>query len=125
MRRIGDTTKRKVVAPRGYETMEWIAESSPRLKSRVAGVLYLLAVLTAAFAEGFVQGKLLYVAGLIPVAWFVVVTLLFYQLFRPVNRRLALLAALFNLVEPHLGLVERQRGFRDLDGLGRLVSLEH
>jgi hypothetical protein len=75
--------------------MEWIAESSLRLKSRVAGVLYLLAVLTAAFAEGFVHGKLLYVAELIPVACFIVVTLIFYHLFEPVNRRLALLAALF------------------------------
>jgi phosphoglycerol transferase MdoB-like AlkP superfamily enzyme len=78
--------------------MERIAEASPRLKSRVAGVFYLLAVLTAAFAEGFVRGRLLYVAGLIPVACFVVVTLLFYQLFKPVNRKFALLAALFNLV---------------------------
>jgi Domain of unknown function (DUF4386) len=78
--------------------MERIAEASPRLKSRVAGVFYVLAVLTAAFAEGFVRGRLLYVAGLIPVACFVVVTLIFYQLFKPVNRRLALLAALFNLV---------------------------
>jgi hypothetical protein len=51
-----------------------------------------------AFAEGFVRRRLLYVAGLIPVACFVVLTLLFYQLFKPVNRRLALLAALFNLV---------------------------
>jgi hypothetical protein len=58
----------------------------------------LLAVLTAAFAEGFVRGKLLYVAGLIPVACFVVVTMLLYQLFRPMNRGVALLATIFNLV---------------------------
>lgn len=73
-------------------------ETSPRIKARVAGAFYLLAVLTAAFAEGFVRGRLLYAAGLIPVACFVVVTLLLYQLFKPVNRSLALLAALFNLV---------------------------
>lgn len=78
--------------------MERIAEASPRLKARIAGVFYLLAVLTAAFAEGFVHGRLLSAAGLIPVACFVVVTLLLYQLFKPVNRNLALLAALFNLV---------------------------
>jgi hypothetical protein len=90
--------------------MERIAESSPRLKARVAGMFYLLAVLTAVFAEGFVRGRLLYVAGLIPVACFVVVTLLLYQLFKPVNRSLALLATVFNLVgltfealEMHLG----------------------
>jgi hypothetical protein len=78
--------------------MRRIVEASPRLKARVAGLFYLLAVLTAAFAEGFVRGKLLYVAGFIPVACFVVVTLLFYRLFKAVNRRLALLAALLNLV---------------------------
>lgn len=90
--------------------MERIAESSPRLKARVAGMFYLLAVLTAVFAEGFVRGRLLYAAGLIPVACFVVVTLLLYQLFKPVNRSLALLATIFNLVglifealELHLG----------------------
>jgi integrase len=48
--------------------MRRIAEASPRLEARVAGVFYLLAVLTAAFAEGFVRGRLLYAAGLIPVA---------------------------------------------------------
>lgn len=78
--------------------MKRIAEASPRLKARLAGAFYLLAVLTAAVAEGFVRGRLLYAAGLIPVVAFVAVTLLLYQLFKPVNRGLALLAALFNLV---------------------------
>ena len=73
-------------------------ETSPRLNARVAGVFYLLAVLTAAFAEGFVRGRWLYAAGLIPVACFVTVTVLLYQLFKPMNRGLALLAAIFNLV---------------------------
>jgi Domain of unknown function (DUF4386) len=78
--------------------MERIAGASPRRKGRVAGVFYLLAVLTAAFAEGFLGGRLPHVTGLIPVACFVVVTLLLYQLLKSVNSRLALLAALFNLV---------------------------
>lgn len=75
-----------------------IRESSPRLKARVAGVFYLLAVLSAIFAEAFVRGRLLYAAGLIPVVSFAIVTLLLYQLLKPVNRSLAWLAALFNLV---------------------------
>jgi hypothetical protein len=90
------------------EMMRRIAEASPRLKARVAGVFYLLAVLTAAFAEGFVSGGLLYVAGLIPVAAFAVVTLLLYRLFKPVNGSLALLAALFNLVGLALEALEWQ-----------------
>jgi hypothetical protein len=78
--------------------MERNPEASPRFKARVAGVFYVLAVLTAAFAEGLFRGRLPYAAGLTPVACFVVVTLLLYQLFKPVGRSLALLAALFNLV---------------------------
>jgi len=74
------------------------SESSPRTKARVAGLFYVLAVLSAAFAEGFVRGKLLYAAGLIPVLCFVVVTVLLYQLFKPVNQNLALLAASSNII---------------------------
>jgi hypothetical protein len=75
-----------------------IQESSPMLKARVAGGFYLLAVLSAVFAEAFVRGRLLYAAGLIPVVSFAIVTLLLYQLLKPVNRGLAWLAAFFNLV---------------------------
>lgn len=82
----------------GGAAMERIREASPRFKARAAGVFYLLAVLTAAFAEGLVRGRLLYAVGLIPVACFVVVTLLLYQLFKPVDRSLAVSASLFNLV---------------------------
>jgi hypothetical protein len=75
-----------------------IADASPRRKARIAGIFYLLAVLAAIFAETFVRGKLLYAAGLIPVACFAVVTLLLYQLFNPVSPSLALLSAFCNLV---------------------------
>ena len=37
--------------------MEGIAEASPRFKARLAGALYLLSVLTAAFTELFVRGR--------------------------------------------------------------------
>lgn len=74
------------------------ARRSPQFKARVAGVFYLLAVLTAAFVESFIRGKLLYAAGLMPVACFAVVTLLVYQILKPIHRGIALLAAVFNLV---------------------------
>ena len=77
---------------------ERIVEASPQLKGRAAGIFYFFAVLTAILAEGFVRGKLLYAAGLIPVACFVIVTLLLYQLFKVANGRLALLAALLNCI---------------------------
>lgn len=72
-------------------------KESPRIRSRFAGLFYCLAVLSAAFAESFVRGRLLYAAGLIPVASFVVVTVLLWQLLKPVSRSLASLAAIFNL----------------------------
>jgi Domain of unknown function (DUF4386) len=79
-------------------TTKRIAQASPRFKARIAGALYLLSVLTAAGTELFVRGPLNVAGGLIAVAVMVVVTLLFYGIFKPVNRGLALLAALFGLV---------------------------
>ncbi len=79
-------------------TMERIAEVSPRFKARMAGVLYLLSVLTATFTELFARGRLNIAGGLIAVAGMVGVTLLVYGLFKPTNRSLALLAAFFGLV---------------------------
>jgi hypothetical protein len=72
--------------------------ASPNSNARAAGVFYLLSVLTAAFAENFIRGKLLYAVGLIPVLCFAAATLLLYRIFRPVNRSVSLLAALSNLV---------------------------
>jgi hypothetical protein len=78
--------------------MERIAELSPRFKGRMAGVLYLLSVLTAALTELFVRGRLNIAGGLIAVSVMAVVTLLVYDLFKPANRNLSLLAAFFRLV---------------------------
>ena len=78
--------------------MERIADASPRLKARIAGALYLLSFLTAAFTELFARGRLNFAGGLIAVLGMLVVTLLFYDIFKPVNRILSLLAALFGLV---------------------------
>lgn len=49
--------------------------ASPQLKARAAGIFYLLAVLTAAFAESLVRGRLLHAVGLMPVVCFAIVTL--------------------------------------------------
>jgi hypothetical protein len=78
--------------------MERIAELSPRFKGRMAGGLYLLSVLTAALTELFVRGRLNIAGGLIAVSVMAVVTLLVYDLFKPANRNLSLLAAFFSLV---------------------------
>src|ERR687884_2033777 len=100
--------------------MDFIADTSPRQLARIAGALYLINILGGAFAIGFVPAtlvvsgdaaatahnirthELLYRLGL---AAHVVVTvtnvplaLIFYDLFKVVNRRLALLDAFFILV---------------------------
>jgi hypothetical protein len=64
--------------------------------ARLAGVLFLFGVLTAASAELFLRGRLPFAAGLILVLCHVAATLLFYQIFSLVSPSLALLAASFN-----------------------------
>ena len=93
--------------------------TSPRLRARMAGAFYLLTIVAGVFAELFVRGALvvrddaaataanilahepLYRSGLaadlVMLASYVAVTLLFYDLFKPVARSLSLLAAFFSL----------------------------
>ena len=74
----------------GTVLMKWFQEASPRLKARIAGILFLLLVLTAAFTEFFARGRLSsaadLAAGIIEVSCMIAVTLLFYDIFKPVNR---------------------------------------
>jgi hypothetical protein len=90
--------------------MKRIAEVSARFKARMAGVLFLLLVLTAGFTEFFARGKLSLAAdlaaGFIEVSCMIAVTLLLYDIFKPVDRRLSLLAASFNFVALTLELLQ-------------------
>jgi hypothetical protein len=92
---------------------------SPRLKARIAGIFYLICGMTFSFADGSVRGKLVVVndaaatahnilaheplyrqgfaAELISAVCYITVTLLLYDMFRPVNRSVSLLAAFFSL----------------------------
>jgi hypothetical protein len=81
---------------------ERIAETSPRFKARIAGVFYLLTFLTGGVAL-FVRGRLGLVAGLIAGACYIAVTLLFYDIFKPVNRSLSLLAAFISFAGCAIG----------------------
>ena len=100
--------------------MERIAEASPRLKDRMAGVFELLEALTSGFGQVIVPGMLIVagnpaataanilahgslfrlsiLAALIGVACHIAWIFLFYELFKPVNRSLSLLAAFVGLV---------------------------
>ena len=90
--------------------MKRIAEVSARFKARMAGVLFLLLVLTAGLTEFFARGKLSLAAdlaaGFIEVSCMIAVTLLLYDIFKPVDRRLSLLAASFNFVALTLELLQ-------------------
>ena len=99
---------------------ERIAEASPHFKARIAGVLYLIIIVAASFAEFFVRGRLvvggdaaatatnilahepLYRLGAAAVLIYLpcdtAVALIFYELLKPVRRSLSLLAAFFRLI---------------------------
>ena len=77
---------------------EWIAEISPRLKARIAGGLYFSTLLGAALLQWLIPDRMTLVASLIEIVGMSAVTLMLYQVFKPVNRSLALLAAAFNFV---------------------------
>jgi hypothetical protein len=100
--------------------MEQIAEASPRFKARIAGVFYLLTILARMFVEIFVRNRLVvpdeaaatatnilaheplwrwgFAADIIAFASYVTLTALLYELFKPVNRSLSLVAAFVSLV---------------------------
>lgn len=76
------------------------AGASSRLKARMAGLFYLLTIVTGALAA-FSTGKLFEyrdAMNLSASACYIAVTLLFYGLFKPVDASLSLIAAVFSLV---------------------------
>ena len=77
--------------------MERITQASPALLARIAGVFYLTVFVTGIFSL-FVRNRLGFAAGLMSGAFYIVVTLLFYFIFKPVSRSLSLLAAIVSLV---------------------------
>jgi Domain of unknown function (DUF4386) len=76
---------------------ERAAEQSPQAKARIAGVFYLLTILTGAsglLAAGPLRSSILFGST----ACYIVVTVLFYGLFRAVSRSISAIAAVFSLV---------------------------
>jgi hypothetical protein len=72
--------------------------------ARIAGTFYLLTFLTGLPAF-FISSSLGVALGLIAGMCYIVVTLLFYYLFKPVNRTLSLLAAVVSLAGCAIGPV--------------------
>ncbi|NOH03787.1 MAG: DUF4386 domain-containing protein [Chloroflexi bacterium] len=69
--------------------------SSPQSKARVAGVFYLGTIIAGASALVFANGQM--IANMVATICYVGVTLLFYHIFKPVNKNISLLAAFFSL----------------------------
>ncbi|HLZ39368.1 MAG TPA: DUF4386 domain-containing protein [Candidatus Sulfotelmatobacter sp.] len=100
--------------------MERIAEVSPRLNARIAGAFYLVTILTRMFVEIFVRNRLVasdnaaatannilaheplwrlgFATDIIAFASYIALAALLYELFKPVNQSLSLVAAFFGLV---------------------------
>src|SRR5450631_1816830 len=79
---------------------EWIERALRNPKARVTGAVYLFYFLTAIPAQFLLGGRLAAygnATNLIATAFYVILTLLFYGIFRPVSRILSLIAALFSL----------------------------
>lgn len=99
---------------------DWMAETSPRLKARIAGALYLITIALGLFAEIFVNEALTvsgdaaatahnilaselvwrlgFAADLGTFAFSTAMAFLFYELFKPVSRSLVSIAIAFVLV---------------------------
>lgn len=69
--------------------------TSPQFYARLAGSLYVLTIITGSLPFFFATGRLM--MNLIAASSYIAVTVLFYFIFRPVNRGLSLLAALISL----------------------------
>ncbi len=74
-----------------------VAAISPLVEARIGGALYLLSIGAGVFAVTVATGGLSLAANLIGTACYVAVTLILYDLLKPVNKGLSLLAALFSL----------------------------
>jgi hypothetical protein len=67
-----------------------------KAKARIAGVFYLITFVAGSASLTFANGKL--AADLTADFAYAAVTVLFYQIFKPVNNKLSVLAALFSVV---------------------------
>jgi len=120
--------------------IEGIAKSSPRLKARIAGAFYLANGMMYGYADGNVHNKILvagnsaatahniltngqvlrtcFAVGLISAVCYVMVTLLLYDLLKPVNRSISLLAAFFSLIGCAVGALASFLTFAPLIVMG-------
>jgi hypothetical protein len=78
--------------------VERISEVSPRLKARVAGFFWLIVFVAGSLALYLGGGVAFHAANIVAPVSYAVATLVLYDLLKPVNRSVSLLAAIFSLV---------------------------
>ena len=87
---------------------QWLADLTPVAKARIAGFFYLLNFVSGAVAAFFVGAKLApsnVAATCFATVCYLIVTLLFYEIFKPVSQPVSLLAALFSVLGCLLGVL--------------------
>ena len=75
-----------------------VSDASPQLKARTAGVFWAMVFLAGSLALVLGGGVVFSAANIVAPLCYAVVTLLLYDLLKPVNRSVSLLAAFFGFV---------------------------
>ena len=121
-------------------TMGRPMEMSPKAKARLAGALFLITIVAGGFAQGYIAGSLIvsgdatatatnilahqplyrlaFATYLIEMACQIAMTVLFYELLKPVSKSVSLLAATFGLVGCTIKTLSRLFFFAPLLVLG-------
>jgi hypothetical protein len=89
--------------------MKWITAASGSPKARLTGVIYLLYFLVAIFAQVMGQHKLLLLSNATNVISFIlylILSVLFFFMFRPVNRFISFIAAIVSAAGCVIGTIE-------------------
>lgn len=89
--------------------MGW-TDLSPRTRARIAGGFYLVTFVAGVVALVSSRGR--FVANLIATASYLIVTIMFYDLFKPVSRVVSAVAAGVSIVGLSVGMASMLRLFR-------------
>ncbi len=82
-----------------------MSDTRPATVARLAGFFYLLTFVTGFYALASPRGRV--VADIASSACYVIVTLLFYRIFKPVNAAVSLLAAVVSLIGCSVSILNR------------------
>ncbi len=82
------------------------AQPAAYQQARIAGIFYVVNTVTAMYSFFGPRGRLTFASGLAATAAYIVVTVLFYSLFKPVDRTVSLIAAAVSMAGATVGNLE-------------------